>query len=270
MKKFEHFIITRFNLSQKLWENDKNGQEVNDIAWLNQRYNLFEKYCLPSIKAQSNSNFKWLVYFDTNTPSSFKEKNQNFHRSYSNFIPMYVDNFEEFNENLSNDIKRNCDFNSEYIITTRIDNDDCFHIDAVRKIQENFRQIDISIIDLINGLCLQVEEEYKLTLNKNIKLNPFISLVEKNSKKLTTVLKIGHNEWSDKINRIIIDDGFYWIQIIHSRNISNSLKNTLTFNKKYLKGFSINDEVNFTFRYYIFILYNRFFKGFISNRKHFN
>ena len=54
---------------------DKNGNIVNDLNWLKHRYYLFETFCFPSILSQTNKNFKWLVFFDKDTPSEYVDIN---------------------------------------------------------------------------------------------------------------------------------------------------------------------------------------------------
>ena len=57
---FKHYIITRFNLSQR-WDKDSLGNKVLDDNWLKNRFQLFENYCFPSLKSQTNKNFEWWV-----------------------------------------------------------------------------------------------------------------------------------------------------------------------------------------------------------------
>jgi hypothetical protein len=70
MSTFNHFILTRFNVKVSFAEPGA-GLEP---AWLLHRFELFDHFCYPSVRGQSNLNFKWLVLFDSNTPDSFKEK----------------------------------------------------------------------------------------------------------------------------------------------------------------------------------------------------
>ena len=135
---FQHFIITRFNLKQNVWNKDKFGSQVNDDIWLKDRYSLFITYCFPSLEAQVNLNFKWLVYFDTNTPLMYKHKNEDLKEQFANFYPLYIDNIDELKVACRKDIQDLQESNSKFVITTRIDNDDCFHENTVAKIQENF------------------------------------------------------------------------------------------------------------------------------------
>lgn len=66
MKSFEHLIITRFNLN--LYARDKHDAPTRTERWLAHRFEVFERYCLPSVAAQTNPNFRWLCLFDAATP----------------------------------------------------------------------------------------------------------------------------------------------------------------------------------------------------------
>ena len=70
-----HFIITRFNL--RIWQQDKNNIPTHTSEWLEHRFELFEKYCLPSVENQTNKNFIWLCMFDKETPAPYKERIRN-------------------------------------------------------------------------------------------------------------------------------------------------------------------------------------------------
>ena len=43
----QHFILTRFNIL--LWRKDKSGSPVRSREWLEHRFSLFERFCLPSL-----------------------------------------------------------------------------------------------------------------------------------------------------------------------------------------------------------------------------
>ena len=53
----QHFLLTRFNLKLKEWQTTKQGESVGSELWLTKRFELFRKYCLPSVKQQTNQNF---------------------------------------------------------------------------------------------------------------------------------------------------------------------------------------------------------------------
>lgn len=254
--KFNHFVITRFNLKQSIWQNDKKGGAVNDEAWLTSRYHLFEHYCFPSLVEQSEQQFTWLVFFDTDTPIRFKTKNEVLHQQFKNFIPIYVPSFSDFEKGLDTHIRALLDKKCSYIITTRLDNDDCFHQDAITAIQQNFIEKDRTIIDLVHGLSLQINSGFKLALKKDTVSGPFISLIEKikGDNPLLTVYNREHLHWIGDAHFVKVDTDFYWLQIIHERNVSNTLGEVLTFNKTYLRGFDFLKRIHFSLSYRAFII----------------
>lgn len=73
----KHFIATRFNLKIEEWNTAKDGSVVLTEKWLEERFNLFEKYCFPSVANQSIKNFYWLIFFDVSTPDIFKNELRN-------------------------------------------------------------------------------------------------------------------------------------------------------------------------------------------------
>ncbi|WP_242117932.1 glycosyltransferase [Aestuariivivens sediminicola] len=256
---FDHFIITRFNLRQSIWKKDKNQVQVNNSAWLEERYALFNTYCLPSIQNQTNQNFKWLVFFDSKTVLSYKNKNTILHEKYPNFIPVYVDSFELFGISVPKVVEHYRDKDKSFVITTRLDNDDCFHQEAVAVIQKHFIIKPMTILDLCNGLCLEIRNKKKLSIKKNITYGPFISLIEKAKKgdSFLTVYSREHSRWEEVAYYIPISLGYYWMQIIHKRNVINELSKDLTCNKVYLKGFEFIGNLKFSLRYCIFIYLKR-------------
>lgn len=130
MKKFEHYLLTKFNIGlyndKKI---DKNGRKINDDQWMEHRLKLFEKYCFPSIIKQTNQNFKWLVLFDRRTPKRYLNDINRF-KKYKHFIPFFGGWFDE-------NIKKNLDPHAKYLITTRIDNDDAFNIGRSKLFKNN-------------------------------------------------------------------------------------------------------------------------------------
>ncbi|WP_299134485.1 glycosyltransferase [uncultured Amaricoccus sp.] len=60
---FTHVIQTRFNMPSPGRESQIRARP----GWLAGRFELFERYCLPSIAAQSLKDFHWVIYFDAAT-----------------------------------------------------------------------------------------------------------------------------------------------------------------------------------------------------------
>ena len=45
-----------------------------DAGWLEKRFDLFERYRLPSVAAQAAGSFHWIVYFDSATPPRLRDR----------------------------------------------------------------------------------------------------------------------------------------------------------------------------------------------------
>ena len=154
---FRHFIITRFNIKSREWQKDKNDQWLLSEEWMQARFKLFLNYCFPSIKNQINQDFKWLVYFDVDTSNQYRKIIDRLQKEYNSYIPLFVPDYSTFINRLSDDIRKHIPSSCEYIITTRLDNDDCFEKNAVGTIQGHFKKQELAVIDLQKGYCLQIE-----------------------------------------------------------------------------------------------------------------
>lgn len=237
----DHFLITRFNLKVKDWTHTRDGHSVDQQEWLSHRFELFEQYCLPSVKNQTNQEFKWLVFFDTDTPKIYKEKNEQIAESYPTFIPIYLSGIEQFNKEIGNII-----FNhsaSEYIITSRLDNDDLLHKDFIQTIKENSRYSDELIIDFERGYQL-IDKTKGFEIRNYIHfLNPFISLVERRGN-LQTVMARNHRDWFNAKELIKISDKAMWVENVHAKNKLNGARLNITLStKKDLKDFGLTNEL---------------------------
>ena len=244
---FDHFVITRFNLKNNDWNVDKNDNVICDKDWLNFRFDIFENTCFNSIKNQSNLNFIWLVYYDTETPNNFKKRIESLNNDFPQFIPIYKESNQVFLNDLSKDIKRLS--NKEYIITTRIDNDDAFHYQAIEKIQEQFNYQDSTIINFPWIVCFDLIHK---RMSKHFYVsNPFISLIEKNNNGyFQTVFVKQHNDWrkSHSIININVEQA-YCFQLIHDRNIYNQMEGVLIYDQNIVKQFNLMIDLTTGFLY---------------------
>lgn len=134
------FILTRFNLY--LWKKYKKGKKVRSREWLEHRFELFERYCLPSIKNQTCQSFEWIVLFDSTTPERLKEKIVEYQKECQQLVPVYVEpkdghRFAQiFREEVVRRFKSSKDhgFNGR-VLTTYLDNDDALNVRFVEDIQ---------------------------------------------------------------------------------------------------------------------------------------
>ena len=122
-----------------------------------------------------------------------------------------------FNESIIKYVEEN--ISTEYLITSRIDNDDCIHKDFINEIQKHFDKQDFLAIDNIEGYTLQIEPNFILGKKEHI-FNPFISLIEKNVQP-KTVWHYVHNMWKKEPRLIHVTEKRLWLSVIHGKNKVN-------------------------------------------------
>ncbi len=247
MKIFKHYVITRFNLKNKGWHYDKNNQSILDDAWLRNRIMLFETFCLPSIVAQSNKDFEWLVYFDKSSPDFLLEKITDWCNRCANLSPQYSIDYETFQSiDLPKYIVQHTIDEYEFVITTRLDNDDALRNTTIEKIQKTFIPKSNVIIDCINGYCY--DRESCIYTKHTMVSNPFISYIESTHTTIYSVYKEEHPNWIGKATFITIKRSRMWFQVIHGKNLINTQHGIICF-KPCLKSFGLNPLPCVNFKY---------------------
>lgn len=212
---FTHLLLTRFNV-QAGYGDPKAGL---DPKWLEYRFKLFEQFCYPSVCAQSNQNFTWLVFFDDQTPEAFKSKIAAAAR-YKNLIPVYVQGY--FSESvLRSALAQHIDSGSSHMITTRLDNDDAVSRNFIESVQVQFKGQSCEFINFTQGYCLHNQKLYLMEDSSN----PFISLIESlDGSPLKSVLCVAHNKLKTMGNIHQVPNEPAWLQVIHRGNVSNIVR----------------------------------------------
>jgi hypothetical protein len=211
---FTHLILTRFNTAVGFAP----SRQGLDKDWLEARLLLFERYCVPSVAAQSCAYFKWLVFCDAASPEWFKEKMSTYGESVS---PVYIDG-PATDEVIARFVAATGFVSSPYLITTRLDNDDAIGVDHLRLVQRAFKRQDREFLVFPFGLQLYRGQLYNTYWNSN----PFLSLVEKVSVdgSFTTVMCVEHNRVRTEGNVRSIISVPQWLQVIHGSNLLNTLR----------------------------------------------
>lgn len=228
---FTHLILTRFNL--KRLEADPLGQD-----WWERRFDLFERFCYPALRAQSNDNFKWLVFFDADTPEKFRTRIQEY-SCWKNFIPVYTHSEIFFGFHFPSELRPliipYIDDRRQFLITTRLDNDDAIHKDYVQMVQDQFEDQSLEAINFLYGWQYY---KGKLIFCK-LASNPFISLIEKfEEDSFRTAFVRGHGMLSQvcPVRNIENQNKPAWMQVIHQDNRVNRRKPGLRFPSAEIKN----------------------------------
>lgn len=229
---FDHFLLTQFNLRNF----PKSSNSANDqwLNWTRERIILFKTYCLPSILNQVNKNFRWLIYFDKNTPPEFLPFIEDL-KKHEVIEVCYSDGSDDFFQNYLHEVSSRT--KRDWIITTRLDNDDALHQDSIDIIQQNFVERHRFLISFASGYVLDVKR--KFLAHYYYPMSPFISLIESVAAEPIGIFAMRHAQWPSlrlhifkEINlqffapgkrqaRFILKQPL-WIQIFHGKNVSNS------------------------------------------------
>lgn len=257
---FEHYIVTRFNLPIFQAKVGGASSKSCDKNYLQYRFGLFEKYCMPSIMNQTCQNFKWFVLFDAHTPQEFKDKVWNLHANYHNLIPCFL-NLDDYSsisqeyEDLSLEYdtivnkyypSRSLDLDvdrekvlrkvtpqfimdsmqtyskekPDYYITTRIDNDDAFHKDFVKTVQQRFLQNPKHVVyDYVYSYKYILQEGivYRYPLQNG----HFLTLAEPTSKLFQSILYWNHLYIEKFVEVEHIYQRPLQTELIHGNNVVN-------------------------------------------------
>ena len=226
----KHYLITEWNV------------DMFDLEWLQARQILFEKYTLPSVQAQLNIDFTSILVSDTRTPDVFKEVLD----GYPAEVLYY--NFENFDwgdpapsMKEGSVMKRSIELeyihrplaeyigtpDTDYIITSRLDNDDAIsvdHIDRIQTIAKQQRNGDERFwLNLSRGYKLRLPEEEAYPINAGN--NPFLSFVEPPFDIKTTyqVCHTAARQHTDYRLCNIRAGAPTWLQVVHGANLLNRM-----------------------------------------------
>lgn len=223
----DHVLLTRFNVPSAGRESLIRAQE----GWLRERVTLFERYCLPSVRRQDNSNFRWIIYFDPQSPLWLREWIESL-APQGAFTPIFRESISR--AELVSDLRDVSGAGSSLLITTNLDNDDALAVDFISRIQRSIHSPDRQAIYLADGLILQEPNVY-LQHDEN---NAFCSVAELWDEPVTA--------WVDWHNRLhlhmpvnILNGAPAWVQVIHGANVSNRVHGRLTRPSRYVSQFPV-------------------------------
>lgn len=272
-KEIQHFILTRFNLL--IFNKNKEGEKVRTIEWLEHRFELFEKYCLPSVKNQTCKNFEWIVLFDSSTPESFKCKVEEYQKICPQLIPVYVkpEHGRYYAQIFRNEIVKR--LNARRLLTTYLDNDDALNITIIEDLQRRILDIeDQTFIYYDDGY--QFFTDYKYMMRIHYPRNHFDSYVEVgNPATVKSVFGFGGHYYVYKIKGARIEhikNVRMWCEVIHEKNVGNDayfLGAKMVRDRDRMKNdFAVDVTVRYGPGIYFFKFLPRYARTFVVRVKH--
>jgi len=211
---FTHLVLTRFNTAI-----DYAPSELRlNTEWLRGRLSLFERYCLPSMAGQASAQFRWVVFFDAASPRWLKDQIE----SYGSLMtPIYIDGVAT-DAVIARRIAEAGLASSEYLVTTRLDNDDALARTHLAYVQREFRRQEREFVAFPLGMQYFRGHLYTVCW----RANPFLSLIERvqNHNRFTTVFCVPHYRVRESGDLRLLIRGPQWLQVLHSSNIRNGLR----------------------------------------------
>lgn len=223
------FLITRFNLA--LFCKDKENNPVRNKEWLDDRFRLFETYCIPSIQKQTYKDFIWIVLFSTQTPDEYKLRIEKLCKKVPQLMVLYINDNETdtYHDQVKEKIRELKD-DSPLLVTIRIDNDDAIRLDYIEKaltlaaMQKEYKA----------GYSFVYGIQYHVNANIAMRVpypnNHFILEINKeyDPANFDYILEYNHANIQDMPFpfKYITDKEIMWAEVIHGRNVDNDVKGT--------------------------------------------
>jgi hypothetical protein len=223
----DYAILTRFNLPSKGYESLIRSKE----GWLRERIALFERYSVPSVQAQTNQEFHWIIYFDPESPEWLKSRIQE-HVDQKIYMPFFRTSVST--EELINDIRSVTGGHGKRLITTNLDNDDGLAVDFVERLKNAAPQKHRTAIYLTRGL---IKSESNLYLRID-RVNAFASVAE-DWESPSTCWSDWHTLLGKSMPTLEIQEEPGWLQVVHSRNVSNRVRGRLLSPSRYTHLFPV-------------------------------
>jgi hypothetical protein len=214
----KHFVITRFNLRS----HDAASQRMIDPAYLGQRLDLFERFCLPTLRGQTRQDFTWLVLFAEDTPEAVKARVARYTQEWPNLVPVYLPAGLEHVGRLV--VAPYLDKTPQTLITTRIDNDDGLcrtYIEEVRRLEQAKER---TIAHFPVGYVWHRDRIYLDRQDHNAFTTLIEPLPQGVDSSYLTIYKGSHSD-IHQLGRVVdLGQEPAWLQVIHDTNLENYVR----------------------------------------------
>lgn len=216
---FTHVVMTRFNMPTPGRESTIRSRP----GWLAGRFELFERYCLPSIAAQTSRDFHWMVYFDEATPPEFRARIEAC-RAVFPFIAVFTGFFP--GEGWPRSVAQVLGQPTPRLLTTRFDSDDALAVDHVARLQAAVALAAARpgttrmSFNLTRGVVIEAGRVYA----HDHPSNAFASWFEPWDADTRTCMSINHMRMAELGPIEQVGGPPAWLQVVHGGNVSNKVR----------------------------------------------
>lgn len=213
-----HVLMTRFNLATP-------GREAairNQPDWLAGRFDLFERFCLPSVASQSRRDFTWIIYFDKDTPAAYKDRIAALQREVP-FEAYYTGLFPATGWPRS--LAEVLGPLPPVVLTSRLDNDDALAVDYMERTAAAARgRVPAPRMGIVvtEGFIRSETSAYRIAHP----CNAFTSWLEQtgDEDELLTAMGIMHMDAARFGPLVQVPGPGGWLQVVHGGNVSNKVR----------------------------------------------
>jgi len=224
---FRHFVITPFYVRRHF--KGKSEPAIAPASWLDNRIDLFERYCLPSVIGQSTGDFVWWLYFDESTPPDYIARIEHLIAGHPHIAIKRCTLWET--TTLQADIRAALDPSTDWILTTRFDNDDGLHCDFIAILHQQAAPRR-ELLNFPHGILLFDDKSYFYSHRSNA----FLSFMEP-AAEFQTIWNIAHESAGliAPIRQMPPEPAF--LQVVHGGNVSNKPRGKRIARSTAFRGF---------------------------------
>lgn len=216
-----HVLLTRFNLATP----GRESRARTRPEWLAGRFDLFERYCLASVAAQSDREVDWIILFDDQTEDWARRRIEECRKVFpfrAVFTPMFQGRkWAAFTRHMIGPPQE-----GRTIVTSNLDSDDGLATDYVARVKRLAARTTLPRPFAINfeiGLILSDGAGY---WNRHTH-NAFTNLVEDDTPSLRASNSVDHMALFDIVPVVQERGPPAWLQVVHGGNVSNKVRGRL-------------------------------------------
>ncbi len=232
MSRLGHILMTRFNVRLGL------EAPSPDDAWLRHRLDLFTRYTFQSVRAQVCPPDCWLVFCGP-SPEWLRQELCQLKNALPVMELVFVDGL--FGPDVASGAAiQYMPAGAEFLITTRIDNDDSIATDYLKAIRDNAANRSSVFLNFTRGVQIANRRLYY----RSDPSNAFISLIESVNGSIKTVFVDQHQLLCRYGPIVQIHTHPMWLQVIHDNNLANRARGIRADPGRILSHFNPNLDID--------------------------
>ncbi len=219
-----HVFLTRFNMPANRVE-----ASIFSDEWLRERVELFERFTVPSVRAQDADRVGWLVFLDDRSPGWLKSRMAEL-ESEGLLRPHYLDGplaREELTAFVRDVVADLTGPEDTRVVTSNLDNDDGLAHNFASRLRAAAEHAPTpAALYLVTGLIHHLDEVYL----RNDADNAFGAVVDDlTNPEYRTCWAEWHNRLAQIMPSVDVADGQpAWLQVVHGRNVSNRVRGRIS------------------------------------------